>query len=69
MSDLQSMLKPLVKKQDGGPPTGITKTWKTVMSLTRTKQIEGKLRRIQRLHADVLQQLQVTDLELQAKLK
>ncbi|KAI8625744.1 hypothetical protein F5Y19DRAFT_449398, partial [Xylariaceae sp. FL1651] len=68
MSTLQSMLQPLVKRQDGSLLLGAAKAWKAVIGLARTKQIEEKLQRIQRLHTDVLQQLQVTDLELQAKM-
>ncbi|KAI1331891.1 hypothetical protein F5Y16DRAFT_246720 [Xylariaceae sp. FL0255] len=68
IDELNTILKPLVQRQNGALYTGVVKTWKTVVSLVHAKQIEEKLRRIQRLHADVLQQLQITDLELQTQM-
>ncbi|KAH6876378.1 hypothetical protein B0T10DRAFT_585465 [Thelonectria olida] len=69
IKELEDTLKPLVQKKDGTMATGGVKTWKVVLSVIKTKDIEEKLRRIQRLYSDVLLQLQVTDIELQVKLR
>ncbi|KAH7000817.1 hypothetical protein EDB80DRAFT_724497 [Ilyonectria destructans] len=68
MRKLQDGLKSLVTRKHGTMAAGTAKAWKAVVSVPKMKEIEEKLRRIQRLHSDVLLQLQVTDVELQIKL-
>ncbi|KAI0141881.1 hypothetical protein GGR57DRAFT_486359 [Xylariaceae sp. FL1272] len=66
MNQLHALLLPLAQRADGTPHKGVTKSWNTVKSLLRMREVENKLSRIQRLHSDLLQELQISDLQLQA---
>jgi hypothetical protein len=65
MKEVQSILQPLVDTNPSRTKP-FQRLWRSIMSLVKEKDVEEKLRRIDRLNLEVIQQLAITGLDLQA---
>ena len=64
MKSLHQSLQRLFPRQTLNADNTIKSFWRAVVSVTREKDIEEKIQRINRIHQELMQELQVTDLEL-----
>ena len=64
MKSLHQSLQHILPQQTSNTNNSIKSFWRAVVSVTREKDIEEKIQRITRLHQELMQELQVTDLEL-----
>lgn len=68
-NELQSVLEPLFGPQSHGSTglrAGAKKLWRDVVSVTMEKDIEGKLDKARRMNDEVLRELQLAGLDLNA---
>ena len=66
MKSLHQSLQRLFSRETSNADNAMKSFWRAVVSVSREKDIEEKIQRINRIHQDLMQELQVTDLELHA---